>query len=53
MYNQWKPDIGDSASSYAAPDNNLFLSALWDYSTDVYVHSSGDHGIFDTYVSQF
>ena len=30
-------DNGDSASSYAASDNDLFLSAFVDYSTDTTV----------------
>ena len=32
-------DNGDSASSYAASDNDLFLSTFVDYSTDI---RSGD-----------
>ena len=38
-------DNGDSASSFATSDNNLFLSTFVDCSTDIVYH-----GISDTYV---
>ena len=40
---------GDSASSFATSDNDLFLSEFVNYCTDI--HSSVDHRISDTYVS--